>query len=81
MATDTRREVASAVAFVLTEADRTKRWLSERTGIPYSTLSRKMKAQVDFTFTELFAIAEALGVAPSQLTPSAFVPTREAVAS
>lgn len=81
MATVIRTEVASAVAFELSKADRTKRWLSDRTGIPYSTLDRKLKGHVDFTFTELWSIAEVLGVEPSVLTPRAFVPAHEAVAS
>ncbi len=81
MATDTRRTVAAAVAFEIGQADRSKRWLSDRTGIPYSTLDRKLKAQVDFNFSELFLIAEALRIDPSRLTPPAFVPAQEAVAS
>lgn len=79
MATEIRTEVASAVAFELSKADRTKRWLSDRTGIAYSTLDRKLKGHVDFTFTELWAIAEALGVDPSVLTPRVFLPGRQAV--
>ena len=82
MATDIRKTVAAAVAFELGRADRTKRWLSDRSGIPYSTLDRKLKAHVDFTFTELAAIAEALSIAPSRLTPPVFIPAHEiAVAS
>lgn len=80
MATAISTEVASAVTFELSRADRTKRWLSDRTGIPYSTLDRKIKGHVEFTFTELWMIAEALGVAPAALTPKAFRAV-EAVAS
>lgn len=72
MATDARTAVAAAVAFELNAADRTKRWLSDRSGIPYSTLDRKLKGHVDFTFTELSAIADVLGIAPWKLTPPAF---------
>ena len=77
MATDIRTEVAATVTFELSKADRTKRWLSDRTGIPYSTLDRKLKGHVDLTFTELWAISEALGVPPWTLTPRAFAPRAE----
>lgn len=69
---DVRREVASAVLLELNRADRTKRWLSQRAGIPYSTLDRKLNGHVDFTFTELAEIARALDVPPSTLTPRLF---------
>lgn len=81
MTTDVEQAVASAVAFELSRADRSKKWLAEKTGIPYSTLDRKMKAQVDFTFTDLGRIASVLDVSPSAFTPPAFVPVREPVAS
>lgn len=81
MATAIRTEIASGVTFELSKADRTKRWLSDRTGIAYSTLDRKLKGHVDFTFTELWSIAEALGVEPSVLTPTAFRGATERVAS
>ncbi|MFL2002174.1 helix-turn-helix domain-containing protein [Microbacterium sp. A1-JK] len=81
MATDIRSKVAAAVLLELSKADRTKRWLSDRTGIPYSTLDRKLRAHVDLSFTELFSIAEALGVEPWRLTPEAFMPAQPAVAS
>lgn len=81
MATELRTEIAAAVTFQRSKADRTKSWLSDRTGIPYSTLDRKLKGHVDFTFSDLWSIAEALGVQPSELTPRAFVPSRQAVAS
>lgn len=81
MTTDVEQAVASAVTFELNRADRSKKWLAEQTGIPYSTLDRKMKAQADFTFTDLFRIASALEVSPSAFTPTVFVPARPAVAS
>lgn len=74
MTTAVQQAVASAVTFELARADRSKRWLSDKTGIPYSTLDRKMKARGEFTFTDLANIAAALGVSPSAFTPSVFVP-------
>ncbi len=73
MTTAATREVAEAVAFELVRAERTKRWLSDNTGIPYSTLQRKLGGFVDFTFSELLLIAKALGVKPSRFIPSEFV--------
>lgn len=81
MATDIRTAVAAMVLLELNKADRTKRWLSDRAGIAYSTLDRKLRAHVDFTFTELFLIAEALGIEAWRLTPEAFTPMQEAKAS
>lgn len=73
-----RQMVASAVTFELGRADRSKRWLSEKTGIPYSTLDRRLKGQKDFTFTDLANIANVLGVSPSVFTPSVFARTETA---
>ena len=36
--------------------------LSERTGIPYSTLNQKMNGKTEFTFQEAVDIRKALGV-------------------
>lgn len=80
MTTTPRQAVASAVAFELTRADRSKKWLAEHSGIPYSTLDRKLRAQVDFTFTDLLRVADALGVEPSAFTPDVFVPAKAAAA-
>lgn len=76
-----RTEVAGKVLIALTAAERSKKWLSLKTGIPYSTLDRKLRAQVEFNFGELAEIALALDVAPSTFTPSAFARSpRKAVA-
>jgi len=68
-------ETANAVESTRKRAGRTKRWLSDETGIPYPTLNRKVAAKTEFTFTELFKIAEALGVSPAEFTPIAFTRT------
>jgi lambda repressor-like predicted transcriptional regulator len=44
--------------------------LSQETGIATSTLSRKLNGAFPFTTDELEVVAEALGVAPSQLFPA-----------
>lgn len=52
--------------------------LAAATGIPFSTLRRKLAAPEQFTMADLLVIAEALGVAPSALLPREF--TAEVVA-
>lgn len=71
MTTCVRKAVAEEVALELRRAGRPAPWLAVKAGIPYSTLSRKLRAQVDFTFTALAKIAEALDVSPSVFTPDA----------
>jgi len=46
--------------------------LATVTGIPFSTLRRKLAAQADFTLSDVVEIAEALGVSPAALVPAAF---------
>lgn len=52
---------------------RDKTWLSDQTGIPYSTLNRKMAGRAEFRFSELLTIAEVLNLAPQTFLPSGFV--------
>lgn len=46
--------------------------ISDVTGIPYPTLTRKLAGKTEFSFTELMLIAAALGVSPSVFTPPPF---------
>lgn len=70
---------AKAVREAIADAGRSKTSLSDETGIPYPTLNRKVAGKTEFSFAELFLIAEALGVAPSMFTPPQF--QRQAVAA
>lgn len=63
---------AQAVQQAIADAGRSKRSVSDQTGIPYPTLNRKLAGKTEFTFRELLALAEALSVAPSTFTPPAF---------
>lgn len=45
--------------------------LADRSGIPFTRLARKLVGGSDFTFGELYLIAEALQVTPSALVPRA----------
>lgn len=46
------------------------RSLSEATGIPYTTLHRKLRGHTDIGANEMVRIADALGVHPSVITPT-----------
>lgn len=46
--------------------------VSEDTGIPRTTLIRKLKGVAQFGTTELVQIANSIGVKPSELLPSEF---------
>ncbi|WP_223690069.1 helix-turn-helix domain-containing protein [Leifsonia poae] len=63
---------ARAVRDAIADAGRSKRSVSDETGIPYPTLNRKLAAKSEFSFTELLMLADALGVAPKQFTPPVF---------
>lgn len=65
-------EVARNVSQAIVTKGRTKLHIAEVTGIPYSTLSRKLLGRSEFTFTELALVAEALDVSPSSLIPQTF---------
>ncbi len=65
---------ARAVREAIADSGRSKRSISDETGIPYPTLNRKLAARTEFTFSELLRLAEALAVSPVQFTPPAFRP-------
>lgn len=68
VATDSARLVQEAIE----DSGRSKRSVSDESGIPYPTLNRKLKAQNEFSFSELYLLAETLGVPPWRFTPAAF---------
>ncbi|MCT2042646.1 helix-turn-helix domain-containing protein [Pseudoclavibacter alba] len=78
---EVREWCANAVLKALADADRTKKSLSDETGIPYPTLNRKLAAKTEFSMTELLALADALHVHPSTFTPPLFRRTPEQVAA
>ena len=44
-------------------------YLANTSGMDYSQLARMETGQVNFTFSYLFRVAEALGVSPKELLP------------
>jgi lambda repressor-like predicted transcriptional regulator len=71
-------ETAEAVRAAIRDSGRSKQSISDETGIPYSTLNRKVQGKTEFSFSELFLIAQAVGVHPSTFTPPAFQSGSEA---
>ena len=51
----------------------TKRAVSEKSGIPYSSLNSILKGYRAVTLEFIIALAEAVGVLPSELLPEQFV--------
>lgn len=68
IAEDSARLVREAIV----DSGRSKRSVSDESGIPYPTLNRKLKAQTEFTFVELYLLARTLGVPPWRFTPGEF---------
>ena len=64
-----QKDVIALIGGEMERSELTARELAERSGIPFTTLARKLVGGGDFSFAELFAIAEILGVTPSELVP------------
>ena len=62
------REVSAAIA----RAERSCAWVAKRTGIPNTTLGRKMRGHAPFNVEELAKIADVLGVRLGSLAPPIF---------
>ena len=72
MATDTdwiRQEIVGLIGSEMERSDLTMHELAARSEIPLPILANKLVGAEDFSFEELFAIADALQVAPSALVP------------
>ena len=64
----TREWTADAVRQALADSGQSQRSVSEMSGIPYSTLRRKIRGHGDFDFPELLTLAKALRVHPAVFT-------------
>jgi transcriptional regulator with XRE-family HTH domain len=53
--------------------------LASLSGIPYSTLARKLRGLADFTTTELIRLAFSLRVSIAEILPPAFTASPEGV--
>lgn len=74
MATEINQEVANLVLKEMGSAEMSRAALALKSGIPLTTLRRKLDGLVGFNFEELYRIAAALSTTPSAFTPREFVP-------
>lgn len=66
---DLTAQVAAAVRERLATSEHTERSLSESTGIPRTTLKRRLAGRSPFTIAELGHVARELGVAAADFFP------------
>lgn len=69
--TATADRVATAVSAQIEDSGVTIVWLCERTGIPRSTMVRRLSGHTPFNLNELDRIAEALRISTGRLLGSA----------
>lgn len=69
---DSTTATAQRVRDALVAAERTTAWLSTKTGIPATTLARKLNGHSDFTIAEIARLAKALNVPAADLLPPEF---------
>lgn len=72
MATTLTQDFADKVAAEMARKRFSQTLLAEQSGIPYSTLNRKLSGIGTFNMVEIFRIAQALQVEPVKLLPSSF---------
>lgn len=81
MATELNQEVARLVLAAMGKAEMSRAALAMASGIPLTTLRRKLDAIVAFNFEELYRVAGALSTKPSEFTPTSFIPELTEVAA
>lgn len=64
---DTARATAERIKSVMTEAGITRSDMAAESGIPYTTLYRKLNGHTAFNVSEIVAISKVLDVQPSTL--------------
>ena len=67
-----RNTTAENIRHAIMAADRSHRWVADRSGIAMSTLRRKLAGGADFGVLEVVRIANALNVHPADLLPAEF---------
>lgn len=70
--------MAQAINAELEEQERSIAWLARKADIKYPTLSRRLSGYADFKITEIWRIADALGMDASYLTNLAYQELKEA---
>lgn len=69
---DTNETASQIILAAINDADRSKLWVSRQTGIPLTTLRRKLDGHSDFLLSEVARIAHALDCHPVDLLPQVF---------
>ena len=64
--------VGNRVDEKIREKGMTKLFVSEKSGMPYSSLNSKLKGYRGFDLDDILALAEAIGESPSELLPPQF---------
>lgn len=67
------QDLADKIAAEMTRKGMSQTRLAAQSGIPYSTLNRKLGGFGSFNMIEVYRIAKALGVEPVSLLPASFV--------
>lgn len=78
--TDIDHEIAQAVNSAIDQSGIKKKFLCEKTGMPYSTLNSKLRAYSSFTVAEIYAIADAMKISPNPLLSPQLVSSQELTA-
>lgn len=69
---DNKPRTSVIIQNAIVNADRSQLWLSKQTGIPLTTLRRKLDGHSDFFLGEVARIASALELTPCELLPTEF---------
>lgn len=76
---NTEKTTGDLIQKIIKSKGITKRAVSEKSGMPYSSLNSKLKGYRSFTIDDIFAIAEALDEPPAKLCPPEFFSKKDAV--
>ena len=69
---DTRKWIGERIEQFIKSKGMTKRAVSEKSGMPYSSLNSKLKGYRGFNVDDLLALADAIGESPAALLPPQF---------
>jgi DNA-binding phage protein len=75
---DTNTDASQIIFKAILDAERSQSWVANKSGIPVTTLRRKLQGQGDFRLGEVASIAQALNLTPADLLPTEFF--REVIA-
>lgn len=68
----TKTDASEIIFQAILDAERSQQWVANKTGIPVSTLRRKLQGHTDFRLGEVASIAKVLNLTPAQLLPTDF---------